>query len=101
MELSEFNGPYFLGQEPKKCGHFEPDVVIMQYSLNGSASKVIETTFCFKCGIYDYSEVSLQSLDESTLRELAEKNVKEFGSLEKLAKIREEKLKSFLPGSDW
>jgi len=100
MELSEFNGPYFLDQEPEPCGHYHPDVLLFQDSLNGG-DKIIRTTFCFKCKSYFYKGIPVDKFSESFLKELTDEGKKVYATLEQLAAFREEKLKSFLPGNDW
>lgn len=96
----EVTGPYFFGQKPEKCGHYNPDVLLYMDSLNGD-NKVIRTKFCFKCKTYVYEEIGIEQLASSKFKESEDGKDRIYATLEELAKSRENRLRIIFSRSDW
>jgi len=95
----DVTGPYFLGQKPASCGHYYPDVLLVQDSL--IENKVKREIFCFKCNFTYQEEIPKSGADKSLLSKLVNDEKIVYGTIQELAKFREEKLKGFLTRSDW
>jgi len=95
----DVTGPYLIGQKPYSCGHYYPDVLLVKDSLQGN--KVNRDIFCFKCNLTYPEEIPIESVNKSLLSKLANDEKIVYGTIQELAKFREEKLKSFFIRSDW
>jgi hypothetical protein len=90
------SGPYFKGQIPSDCGHYDPDVLRLRDEKR-KGSTYVRVIHCAHCGLLEYP-LHLEHLDNKLARKLKWKGKIENIKEEDVDTVRKERLAEFLGG---